>query len=160
MSRNIYIQGLQAVRSKYQNVADEAQDHFGDFLDDIVKDSIISSIEGNFRSQGSDKGKWAKLAPMTVKERIFLGYKGNSPILRRTGSLFKEVTSDNSFSIERKGHNVSLIYKLKSNRAIELQEGNSSAKLPARPFADLNKRNKAEVMRDARGSLANLFRRR
>lgn len=52
---------------------------------DAVADALRLGFAGNFEQESADGDPWAALRPVTVQERIALGFPGEHPILERTG---------------------------------------------------------------------------
>lgn len=80
---------------------------------------------------------WHPLAKRTVNDRVFLGYEGRHPILKRSGDLFRELTETSHpkhIEIIRTGKKARLEFGGSSQKFIDNQRGLKSQRLPSRPM--------------------------
>lgn len=116
---------------------DQTIDEFPDVLRDALPE-IRAAHALNFATEGaSGRGKWAALAPRTLRDRRRLGF-GPGPILHRTGALEAHVLGTDAV-ITSSGNTVTL--KIKPDRDVDgvpkydaLAAGYAPNNLPGRPM--------------------------
>jgi hypothetical protein len=114
---------------------------------EIVRQGFAENFE---REAAGDRGKWAPLAPSTVRQRLRLGYGGEHLILQRTGAYLRSwVENSGPGHVERwlEGpQGWQMVVGSVDLRAQWLERG--THKMPARPVRILSAAAKAKL-RDA-----------
>lgn len=105
-----------------------------------ISDAIRQRFQENFTRQGSGAGPWAALRPVTVAQRIALGYPGQRPILVRSGryraSFVQRGAPGHYESIQSGGGRLIIDVGSDDERAEELELG--TANMAARPVTILD----------------------
>jgi len=94
-----------------------------------VNAEIITEI---FADEGHPS--WRPLAPKTQRIRASLGYGSQHPILFRTGSLLKALTKSPVVEIVKVSGGKQMQVGVEDDRFYDLNFGNRSENLPARPM--------------------------
>lgn len=113
-----------------------------------IADGITKEFQSNFSRQSSGAGRWAALAPFTVRERQRLGFPGNAPILVRTGAYrrsFVERGGDHYESISQSSSGLTIEVGSNDPRGPELERGR--ANMPARSVTTLDSNQEENLFR-------------
>lgn len=140
---------------------DRVFDAFGatiDDLPDVLADAVPTIRQAHrrvFTTEGAaGRGKWARLSPVTIRERRRLGF-GDGPIHVRTGQLRDHVLTAPA-KITRRGRTVTLTIRpadtvggVPKYRALAM----GASRIPARPMVTLGPASAARVTSTIQRSL-------
>ena len=135
----------------------------------LVRDLTSDAFSGALRMNAeiiteifADEGhpSWKPLAEKTQRIRASLGYGSQHPILYRTGSLLKAITKTPIIEIVKVGGGKEMQVGVEDYRFYDLNFGNKSENLPARPMlpaGDDEKRLRLDVLDDIPTKLIDSF---